>query len=165
MTPQYSGMCLAKSASFAGFGDTPLLDTPASVSVITEAQLKDQQARLLSDVIKNDASIGENYAPVGYYENISVRGFPLDLASGYRINGLSAVGEQNIALENKEQVEIIKGLAGLNKDGLPAAWLHRTVAPSITALFAPRPRCWRLRTVLHGRNRCDRGTQNLFRPC
>ncbi|MGY5331348.1 molybdopterin cofactor-binding domain-containing protein [Pseudomonas protegens] len=27
--------------------------------------------------------------------------------------------------------------AGLNKDGLPAAWLHRTVAPSITALFAP----------------------------
>ncbi|MBP5105681.1 xanthine dehydrogenase family protein molybdopterin-binding subunit [Pseudomonas protegens] len=27
--------------------------------------------------------------------------------------------------------------AGLDKDGLPAAWLHRTVAPSITALFAP----------------------------
>ncbi|WP_458129565.1 molybdopterin cofactor-binding domain-containing protein [Pseudomonas sp. Z2-11] len=27
--------------------------------------------------------------------------------------------------------------AGLNKDGLPSAWLHRTVAPTITALFAP----------------------------
>ncbi|KAB0499078.1 xanthine dehydrogenase family protein molybdopterin-binding subunit [Pseudomonas vancouverensis] len=27
--------------------------------------------------------------------------------------------------------------AGLNKDGLPSGWLHRTVAPSITALFAP----------------------------
>lgn len=27
--------------------------------------------------------------------------------------------------------------AGLNEDGMPAAWLHRTVAPSITALFAP----------------------------
>ncbi|WP_034294435.1 TonB-dependent siderophore receptor [Herbaspirillum sp. RV1423] len=103
----------ARSSSIAGFGEMPLLDTPASVSVVTEAQLKDQQARLLSDVIKNDASIGENYAPVGYYENISVRGFPLDLASGYRIDGLSVVGEQNIALENKEQVEIIKGLSGL----------------------------------------------------
>jgi len=113
----------ANSSSIAGFGDTPLLDTPASVSVITEAQLKDQQARLLSDVIKNDASIGENYAPVGYYENISVRGFPLDLASGYRINGLSAVGEQNIALENKEQVEIIKGLAGLQGGVLNAGGL------------------------------------------
>lgn len=27
--------------------------------------------------------------------------------------------------------------AGLGEDGMPAAWLHRTVAPSITALFAP----------------------------
>ncbi|SFW59613.1 isoquinoline 1-oxidoreductase, beta subunit [Pseudomonas sp. NFACC09-4] len=27
--------------------------------------------------------------------------------------------------------------AGLNRDGLPSGWLHRTVAPSITALFAP----------------------------
>ncbi|ROO35437.1 acylaldehyde oxidase [Pseudomonas sp. AF76] len=27
--------------------------------------------------------------------------------------------------------------AGLNRDGLPSSWLHRTVAPSITALFAP----------------------------
>ncbi|MDD1141167.1 xanthine dehydrogenase family protein molybdopterin-binding subunit [Pseudomonas sp. TNT2022 ID233] len=27
--------------------------------------------------------------------------------------------------------------AGVGKDGLPSAWLHRTVAPSITALFAP----------------------------
>ncbi len=113
----------ASTSGIAGFSETPLLDTPASVSVITEAQLKDQQARLLSDVIKNDASIGENYAPVGYYENISVRGFPLDLASGYRINGLSAVGEQNIALENKEQVEIIKGLAGLQGGVLNAGGL------------------------------------------
>ncbi|MCI0996982.1 xanthine dehydrogenase family protein molybdopterin-binding subunit [Pseudomonas corrugata] len=27
--------------------------------------------------------------------------------------------------------------AGLNRDGMPSGWLHRTVAPSITALFAP----------------------------
>lgn len=27
--------------------------------------------------------------------------------------------------------------AGLNKDGMPSGWLHRTVAPTITALFAP----------------------------
>ncbi len=103
----------ARSSSIAGFGEAPLLGTPASVSVITEAQLKDQQARLLSDVIKNDASIGENYAPVGYYENISVRGFPLDLASGYLINGMTVTGEQNIALENKERVEFLKGLSAL----------------------------------------------------
>lgn len=71
----------ARSASVAGFDDAPLLDTPASVSVVTSAQMKDQQSRLLSDVVKNDASINENYAPVGYYENFSIRGFTLDPAS------------------------------------------------------------------------------------
>jgi len=101
------------AASVGSFDDASLLDTPASVSVVNQAQLKDQQARLLSDVIKHDASIGENYAPVGYYENIIMRGFALDLASGYQINGMSVAGEQNIALENKEQVEFLKGLASL----------------------------------------------------
>ncbi|MCE0463566.1 MULTISPECIES: xanthine dehydrogenase family protein molybdopterin-binding subunit [Pseudomonas] len=32
-------------------------------------------------------------------------------------------------------VEYLK--AGLSRDGMPSGWLHRTVAPSITALFAP----------------------------
>ncbi|WP_050461453.1 TonB-dependent siderophore receptor [Herbaspirillum autotrophicum] len=103
----------ARAASVAGFDEAALLDTPASVTVVTAATLQDQQARLLTDVIKNDPGISENYAPVGYYENISIRGFPLDLASGYRINGMTISGEQNVALENKESVEFLKGLAGL----------------------------------------------------
>lgn len=103
----------AKKAAVAGFDNAPLLDTPASVAVITEARLKDQQARLLSEVLKNDASVGDSYAPVGYYENFVVRGFALNPASSYKINGRTITGEQNVALENKQQVEVLKGLAGL----------------------------------------------------
>lgn len=103
----------AKKAAVAGFDNAPLLDTPASVSVITEGRLKDQQARLLSEVLKNDASVGDSYAPVGYYENFVVRGFALNPASSYKINGRTITGEQNVALENKQQVEVLKGLAGL----------------------------------------------------
>ncbi|HJR29534.1 MAG TPA: TonB-dependent receptor plug domain-containing protein, partial [Pseudomonas sp.] len=62
------------SASVGGFEAAPLLDTPASISVVNEALIKDQQARLLSEVLRNDASVGESYAPVGYYENFVVRG-------------------------------------------------------------------------------------------
>ncbi|SFH95758.1 iron complex outermembrane recepter protein [Collimonas sp. OK307] len=102
-----------RSASIGTFGDAPLLDTPASISVITRSQLDDQQSRLLSEVVRNDAAVGDNYAPVGYYENFTIRGFALDLASSYQINGMSIAGEQNVALENKESVEILKGLAGL----------------------------------------------------
>ncbi|WP_437883797.1 TonB-dependent siderophore receptor [Pseudomonas sp. LRF_L74] len=103
----------AKSASVSGFGEAPLLDTPASVAVVNRQLLDDQQARLLSDVLKNDASVGQSYAPIGYYENFAVRGFSLNEASSYWINGHSITGEQNVALENKEQVELLKGLSGL----------------------------------------------------
>ncbi len=103
----------ARKAAVAGFDTAPLLDIPASVAVITEARLKDQQARLLSEVLKNDASVGDSYAPVGYYENFVVRGFALNPASSYKINGRTITGEQNVALENKQQVEVLKGLAGL----------------------------------------------------
>lgn len=98
--------------SAAGY-DAPLLDTPSSITVLNHKLLEDQQAQLLSQVLRNDASIGDSYAPVGYYENFVIRGFALDLASSYKINGRTITGEQNVALENKERVEVLKGLAGL----------------------------------------------------
>ncbi|MBT2375255.1 TonB-dependent siderophore receptor [Pseudomonas fluorescens] len=101
------------SASVGGFNDAPLLDTPASITVINESMIKDQQARLLSEVLRNDASVGESYAPIGYYENFVVRGFSLNAASSYKINGRTITGEQNVALENKQRVELLKGLSGL----------------------------------------------------
>lgn len=101
------------SASVGGFSETPLLDTPAAISVINEDMILDQQARLLSDVLKNDASVGQSYAPVGYYENFEVRGFSLNAASSYKINNRTISGEQNVALENKQRVELLKGLSGL----------------------------------------------------
>lgn len=113
----------ARSAAVAGFDDAPLLDTPASVSVVTQQQMRDQQSRVLSDVVKNDAAINENYAPVGYYENFSMRGLVLDPASAYRIDGLSVAGEQTIALENKERVEFLKGVAGLQAGVVAAGGL------------------------------------------
>lgn len=103
----------AKHAAVGSYDDAPLRDTPASISVITQQMLDDQQAKLLSEVLKNDASVGDSYAPVGYYENFVVRGFSLNAASSYKINGRTITGEQNVALENKQQVELLKGLAGL----------------------------------------------------
>ena len=51
------------TASVGGFNEAPLLDTPASITVINAALIKDQQARLLSEVLRNDASVGDSYAP------------------------------------------------------------------------------------------------------
>lgn len=100
-------------SGLGGHGDAALLDTPASIGVIDREQLADRQARLLSEVLRADASVGDSYAPVGYYENFVVRGYSLNAANSYRINGLTIAGEQNVALENKEQVQVLKGLSGL----------------------------------------------------
>lgn len=104
----------ARTASVAGYDNASLHDTPASITVVTRAQLDDQQAKRLSDVVRNDASVNKDYAPVGYYEGFSIRGFALDPASAYRLDGLTLSGEQQVALENKERVEILKGLAGID---------------------------------------------------
>ncbi|GAE61531.1 hypothetical protein XPN_3437 [Xanthomonas arboricola pv. pruni MAFF 301427] len=119
------------STALTGFGATRLLDAPASIAVIERQQLLDRQARVLSEVLRADASTGDAYAPIGYYENFVVRGYSLNAANSYRINGLSAVGEQSIALENKQQVQILKGLAGLQSGVNEPAGLidYRTKRP------------------------------------
>lgn len=89
-----------------------LLDTPASATIIPRGLIDDQGARGVLGLIGNDASVGENYAPLGYYESLSIRGFTLDNASGYKRNGLTIANESSMPLENKERVEILKGVAG-----------------------------------------------------
>lgn len=95
------------------FGAGDWKDTPASVNILDRELLDSRQVRTLSELAANDASLGDSYAPVGYYQNIAIRGLALDTATGYRFNGLSIAGEQRLALENIQQVEIIKGEAGL----------------------------------------------------
>jgi len=99
--------------SIGTLNGAPLSETPISATVVTRQLLLDQGARTLADVIKNDASIGEDYAPVGYYGDYEIRGFPIDLATGLQLNGLTIAGEQDVPLENKERVEFLKGIAGV----------------------------------------------------
>jgi iron complex outermembrane recepter protein len=96
-----------------GFGAGEWKDKPQSISTITREQIDAQIAQRSSDVVTNDASVGRNYTPVGYYESFSIRGFALDSATAYKINGMSMASEANIPLENKERVEIIKGVSAL----------------------------------------------------
>lgn len=104
---------VAGTATAGSLDGTPLMETPLSVTAVTSAVLRDQVARVLSDVVKNDASVGEDYAPVGYYGDFEIRGFPIDLATGLQINAMTIAGEQDVPLENKQSVELVKGIAGV----------------------------------------------------
>ena len=124
--------------STAGSLDGTLLkETPLSVTVVTRAVLSDQVARVLSDVVKNDASVGEDYAPVGYYGDFEIRGFPIDLATGLQINGMTIAGEQDVPLENKERVEFVKGIAGVESGVASAGGLINYVTKEPDAAQHP----------------------------
>jgi len=99
--------------TFGSFGNAPLQDTPAAITVITRDQIDDRQPRTLSELARADAALGDSYAPVGYYQDIAIRGYALDPATGFRFNEMSMAGEQLQPLEDKERVEILKGLGGL----------------------------------------------------
>jgi len=103
----------ASRASVAGFANAPLLETPASVSVLSSQQMLDLQIRSTTDAAKYDASLSDAYNAVGYSEQFSIRGFKLDNSSSYRKDGMAIPGETQIPLENKERLEVLKGLSGL----------------------------------------------------
>src|ERR1700693_2889956 len=58
---------LPTQVSVGSLDSLPLASTPVSATVVTRDLMNDQVSRLISDVVKSDASIGEDYAPVGYY--------------------------------------------------------------------------------------------------
>ncbi|NHZ62979.1 TonB-dependent siderophore receptor [Massilia genomosp. 1] len=103
----------AERASVAGFSDTPLLYTPATVVSIGHEQMQDYSIRNSTDAMKFDASVSDSYNAIGYAEQFSIRGFMLDNGASYRKDGIAISGDTQIPLENKERIEILKGLSGL----------------------------------------------------
>ncbi len=118
------------SAEFGSMEGASLTSVPQSMMVVGESLLKDQAARLLSDVVKNDASVGEDYAPVGYYGDFTIRGFPVDLGTGIQINGMTVAGEQDVPLENKRGVEFVKGISGVESGVASAGGMVNFVTKS-----------------------------------
>ncbi|WP_019866477.1 TonB-dependent siderophore receptor [Methylovulum miyakonense] len=102
-------------ASTATKTDTPLMETPASIQVVPQQVLKDQQAVTLTDALKNVSGVQLSFSPT--YENFTVRGFDLNGAT-YR-NGIR---EASWAAEtaNVERLEVLKG---------PGAMLYGRIEP------------------------------------
>ena len=101
-----------ENADVTGFG-VPLAKSPQSVTVLGADLLSASAAQTLSNVIKLDASLADSYNTTGYIESVSIRGFLLDQTGNFSRNGLITSNDAPIALENKERIEVLKGVAGL----------------------------------------------------
>jgi iron complex outermembrane receptor protein len=103
----------APAASVGGWGDIPLARTPLQATVFGTELAKDRGAQRLSDLTGFDAAISDAYNTEGYWDYLTVRGFVIDNRFNYQRDGLPINAETAIPLDNKAQIEVLKGTSGL----------------------------------------------------
>ena len=96
-----------------GVSDAPLAETPQSITVLRATALRDAGATSLSSAIRSEPSASDFYNTIGYIESVQVRGFQLDNAQNFRRDGIAISNFMPAALENKERIEILKGVSGI----------------------------------------------------
>ena len=110
-TVQITARSLSDTAGVTGFAQ-PLARTPIQVDVIDAQVLKDLGATSLSDLTRVDASLTDSYNAVGYWTTFALRGFQVDNRTNFRRDGLPINAETVLSLDNKSDVEVLKGLSG-----------------------------------------------------
>ncbi len=109
-----SGGMYVPAPTFGPLGPTPAQDNPFSTNSFPQQLIRDQQARTLSEIARNDPSYGTSLPPsVTGYSNFFIRGFPTDNPTNNRIDGLPVATNTGILLQDYERVDIYKGLSGL----------------------------------------------------
>ncbi|MFL6662500.1 MAG: TonB-dependent siderophore receptor, partial [Rhizobacter sp.] len=97
----------------AGWGDVPLSRAPFSASVVTTEQMRDRGVQRLSDLVRLDPGVSDDYNAEGYWDSLTVRGYEIENHTNHYRDGLPINAETRIPLDNKERVEVLKGTSGL----------------------------------------------------
>jgi iron complex outermembrane receptor protein len=96
------------------FRDQDPLDVPLTNNVMPRDLLDAQAAQGLYDALKNTAGVTRSQVSGSTYDNLSIRGIIVENRGNYRLNGnLPVVNLIDIPLENKEQVEVLKGASSM----------------------------------------------------
>lgn len=103
----------APKATIAGWGDTPLANAPLQASVFGAQQLKADGIERLSGLTRLDPALSDAYNAEGYYDYLTVRGYVLDNRFNFLRDGLPINAETSVPLDNKAQIEILKGTTGM----------------------------------------------------
>lgn len=110
-----------RSASFGAelvqagtFRNARLIDTPLTVNVVSRTVLDAQAATGLYDALRNTAGVSRSQLNGATYDNIAIRGILVENRGNYRLNGsLPVVNLIDLPLENKQRVEVLKGVSAL----------------------------------------------------
>jgi len=119
--------------------DTPLIETPQSVGVVTRDQIDDQAATTVSQALRYTAGVLPEVRPTGRYDSVFVRGFGGQGAGAAYVNFLDGLRQQrgiSYAVPTVdpwllERIEVLRG---------PASVLYgQTGSGGIVNLVSRRP--------------------------
>lgn len=92
---------------------TELLEIPQNIQVVGQDVIRQQAALTVQDAIRNVSGITNAATDQGGYQYFHARGFALDRNANFRRNGAALFNWSNPLQENVEQVEVLKGPAGI----------------------------------------------------
>jgi len=124
------------------FRNARVMDTPLTVTILPRALLDAQQASSIGDALKDSAGVTYSQTNPAVTSNISIRGIPVDNRANYRMNGgLPIVNLIDLPLEDKDRVEVLKGVSSLyygftTPSGVVNVVMKRPTADPLLALTA-----------------------------
>ncbi len=102
---------LVQAGSFRG---ATQMETPLTIAVITSELLQSQQAIDIMDALKNTSGVSASSNGPAVYNNLTIRGIPVDTRQNFRLNGsLPILSSIAFPLEDKDRVEVLKGASAL----------------------------------------------------
>jgi iron complex outermembrane receptor protein len=112
-TVRVVGRSTPDNAEVAGFGDVPLSKSPLQAAVVSAQALRDSGGTGLTALTRFDASVSDAYNADGYWSTFSVRGFATDNRYNFLRDGLPINAETSLPIDNKAQIEVLKGTSGI----------------------------------------------------
>ncbi len=120
LPPAYAGGQIARGGQLGMLGNRDMMNTPFNQTVYTRKLIQNQQARSIGDVLNNDPSVVKLYDSSGGFSRdqwfIRGRGANSQNTAFGGLFGLA--GDNAIAVESLERVEVLKGASAL-LNGIP----------------------------------------------
>ncbi len=128
VTAERSGSFKSDVVQVGTFRDMAPLDVPQASNVVTREVLDAQAATTLFGALRNTPGVSRTALNGSTYDNLAVRGILIDNRSSYRLNGaLTIVNLVDVPLENKERVEVLKGVSSLYYGFVPPSGIANLV--------------------------------------
>ncbi|MGF7156037.1 TonB-dependent receptor [Novosphingobium gossypii] len=96
------------------FRNQSILDTPATIAVISRSLLDAQGAAGLEEALRNTPGVTQQATSPTTSNNFVSRGVLMNARTNYRLNGaLQIINLSPVPIENKQRVELLKGVSAL----------------------------------------------------